>query len=55
MCFITDAPLDEAMEHVRSKGVEILEGPVKITGAVGPIHSFYFRDPDMNLIEVSNY
>ncbi len=55
LCFITDAPLNEAMEHVRSKGVEILEGPVKRTGAVGPIHSFYFRDPDMNLIEVSNY
>jgi catechol 2,3-dioxygenase-like lactoylglutathione lyase family enzyme len=55
LCFITDTPLDEAMKHVRSKGVEILEGPVKRTGAMGPINSFYFRDPDMNLIEVSNY
>ena len=55
LCFITDVPLNEAIEHVRSKGVEIIEGPVKRTGAVGPINSFYFRDPDMNLIEVSNY
>ena len=55
LCFITDVPLDEAIEHVRSKDVEIIEGPVKRTGAIGPINSFYFRDPDMNLIEVSNY
>jgi catechol 2,3-dioxygenase-like lactoylglutathione lyase family enzyme len=55
LCFITDVPLNEAMDHVRSKGVAIIEGPVARTGATGPINSFYFRDPDMNLIEVSNY
>jgi len=55
LCFITEVPLDEAMNHVRSRGVEIIEGPVTRTGATGPINSFYFRDPDMNLIEVSNY
>jgi catechol 2,3-dioxygenase-like lactoylglutathione lyase family enzyme len=55
LCFIIDVQLAEAIEHVRSKGVEIIEGPVKRTGAVGPINSFYLRDPDMNLIEVSNY
>lgn len=55
LCFITALPLHEAMDHVRSSGVEILEGPVARTGAMGPITSFYFRDPDMNLIEVSNY
>jgi len=55
LCFITEIPLTEAMDHVRNNGVEILEGTVKRTGATGPITSFYFRDPDMNLIEVSNY
>lgn len=35
--------------------IKIIEDPVARTGAVGPINSFYFRDPDMNLIEVSNY
>ena len=54
-CFITETQLDVAMEHVRSKGIEILEGPVARTGATGAIISFYFRDPDSNLIEVANY
>ena len=55
LCFITEVPLEEAMDHVRSRGVAIIEGPVARTGATGPIKSFYFRDPDMNLIEVANY
>ena len=55
LCFITTTPLSRAMDHVRNQGVEIIEGPVARTGATGPINSFYFRDPDMNLIEVSNY
>jgi catechol 2,3-dioxygenase-like lactoylglutathione lyase family enzyme len=40
---------------VRAQGVEILEGPVVRTGATGPITSFYFRDPDENLVEVATY
>ena len=55
LCFITETPLDEAMSQVEANGVSIIEGPVAKTGAQGPITSFYFRDPDMNLIEVSNY
>jgi catechol 2,3-dioxygenase-like lactoylglutathione lyase family enzyme len=55
LCFITNTPLQEAIEHVRQHGVEIEEGPVRRMGAKGPITSFYFRDPDLNLIEVSNY
>jgi len=54
VCFITTMPLDVAMAHVRSCGVTIEEGPVDKTGATGPIRSFYFRDPDGNLLEVSN-
>jgi catechol 2,3-dioxygenase-like lactoylglutathione lyase family enzyme len=55
VCFITAVPLDAAMAHVKSCGVTIEEGPVDRAGAMGPIRSFYFRDPDGNLIEVSNY
>jgi len=55
LCFITETPLEEAMSQARDKGVSIIEGPVDKTGALGRIKSFYFRDPDMNLIEVSNY
>ena len=54
LCFITQTPLNDAMAHVKRCGVEIIEGPVERTGANGPIRSFYFRDPDDNLIEVAN-
>jgi catechol 2,3-dioxygenase-like lactoylglutathione lyase family enzyme len=55
VCFITSVPLPEVIAHLESCGVALLEGPVKRTGARGPILSVYFRDPDLNLIEVSNY
>lgn len=54
LCFITETPLADAMAHVQTCGVEIIEGPVDRTGATGLIRSFYFRDPDQNLIEVAN-
>lgn len=54
LCFITQTPLNDAMAHVKRCGVEIIEGPVERAGANGPIRSFYFRDPDQNLIEVAN-
>jgi catechol 2,3-dioxygenase-like lactoylglutathione lyase family enzyme len=41
--------------HLAACGVTIVDGPVMRTGATGPIRSVYFRDPDGNLIEVSNY
>lgn len=54
LCFITDVPLTEVVAHLNAEGVAIVEGPVERTGATGPILSVYFRDPDGNLIEVSN-
>ncbi|WP_235040568.1 VOC family protein [Vreelandella profundi] len=55
LCFIIDTPITEAIKDIESKGVKVIEGPVSRTGALGTIHSAYFRDPDANLIEVSNY
>lgn len=55
LCLITDFPLSEVVNHFNKLGVLIEEGPIKRTGAVGPITSVYIRDPDGNLIEVSNY
>jgi catechol 2,3-dioxygenase-like lactoylglutathione lyase family enzyme len=54
LCFITQTPLNDAMAHVKRCGVEILEGPIERTGANSLLRSFYFRDPDQNLIEVAN-
>jgi catechol 2,3-dioxygenase-like lactoylglutathione lyase family enzyme len=55
LCFITSVPIPEVIAHLNSCGIEIIEGPVRRTGATGPTISVYFRDPDLNLIEVSNY
>lgn len=54
LCLITSLPLPEVIEHLKACAVAILDGPVRRTGAVGPLLSVYFRDPDLNLIEVSN-
>ncbi|MFS8046792.1 VOC family protein [Rhizobium sp. BR 314] len=54
LCFISHTPLDDVVAHLETEGVAIAEGPVRRTGATGPILSVYFRDPDNNLIEVSN-
>lgn len=55
VCFITETPIGDVVSHLNTCGVEIIERPGTKTGAMGPITSVYFRDPDMNLIEVSNY
>ena len=55
LCFITESPLDDVIARLKANGIVIVEGPVQKTGALGPMMSVYFRDPDGNLIEVSNY
>lgn len=55
LCFIAAVPLSEVISHLIASDVEIIEGPIKRTGARGEILSVYFRDPDMNLIEVANH
>ncbi|MFN4360252.1 MAG: VOC family protein [Hylemonella sp.] len=54
LCFLTSVPLAKVQAHLAACGVTVTEGPVQRTGAQGPILSVYFRDPDLNLIEVSN-
>jgi catechol 2,3-dioxygenase-like lactoylglutathione lyase family enzyme len=55
LCLITDVPLGEVMEHFVKCGVAIEAGIVQRTGAMGEISSVYIRDPDGNLVEISNY
>lgn len=55
ICFITDLAISQVIEHLKKLGVPIIEGPVEKSGALGAILSVYFRDPDHNLIEISNY
>lgn len=55
LCLVSALPLAEAMARVRECGVEIIGGPVARSGAAGPMSSFYFRDPDGNLIEICHY
>jgi len=55
LCFITTVSINEVVATLNSARIEIIEGPIKKTGAMRPIESVYFRDPDHNLIEVSVY
>ena len=55
LCFIVDTKIAEVKEYLESLGIEIEEGIVPRTGAIGNIESIYIRDPDKNLIELSNY
>ena len=54
-CLIATVALDAVIAHLVACGVPLLQGPVAKTGALGPMQSVYFRDPDGNLVEVSVY
>ncbi|MED4599437.1 VOC family protein [Paenibacillus validus] len=55
LCFIAETPLPEVIKHLESCGVPIELGPISRPGAMGLMESVYLRDPDNNLIELSNY
>jgi len=53
-CLITETPLEEVIAHLAHENLPIELGPVRRDGATGPILSVYLRDPDQNLVEISN-
>jgi catechol 2,3-dioxygenase-like lactoylglutathione lyase family enzyme len=54
LCFITTTPLEAVVEYLTDQKIHIEEGPVERNGAIGKLKSIYLRDPDRNLIEISN-
>jgi len=55
LCFIATTPLEQVIAELRARNIAIERGPVERTGATGRMISVYLRDPDDNLIEISNY
>lgn len=55
LCFMIQQPVIEAIKHLKGCNVNVIDGPVVRSEAMGKVVSAYFRDPDGNLIEVSNY
>ena len=55
LCFVWDGPIEDALDHLRRHGVELVEGPVEREGAGGRGRSVYFRDPDGSLLEFISY
>ena len=55
LCLRWDGPIEEAVEHLRAHGVEIIDGPVRRQGSIGEGLSVYFNDPDGSLLEFISY
>ncbi|MEJ2766138.1 VOC family protein [Photobacterium sp. MCCC 1A19761] len=55
LCLISSWPIEDVVAHLSKEGIDIVEGPVTKSGAMGAIESVYFTDPDQNLIEISVY
>jgi catechol 2,3-dioxygenase-like lactoylglutathione lyase family enzyme len=53
VCFLVDGPLEDGVAELRAMGIPVELGPVERTGACGPLRSVYVRDPDGNLVELS--
>jgi catechol 2,3-dioxygenase-like lactoylglutathione lyase family enzyme len=51
---LTDVPIEEVMAHLSEHGVELVDSPVQRIGAIAPLRSVYFFDPDENLVEISD-
>lgn len=55
VCLITESPMAEVVEYLKALRVHIELGPMERNGAMGKMQSVYIRDPDRNLVEISNY
>lgn len=53
-CLISETSVSQVIQHLQDCGVTVEQGPVTRSGAAGVLQSVYFRDPDGNLVEVSN-
>ncbi|OCX66452.1 lactoylglutathione lyase [Thioclava sp. SK-1] len=53
LCFLLEVPLEDALATLRKNGAQIVDGPVLRSGATGRLRSIYLRDPDLNLVELS--